>query len=225
MPNIIDSSWQNPTLKILSRSKEITIIVRHSRNLFEYKSNFIDRIHELNSDSYRNAGGAAAGAIVGGVLTGGVGLLAGAAYGGRRRKKAAYLIEFTDGRFIAFETSTNSEIESLDSLINKKLISEIRNSNTQIKIESDPIDVFHTEESKDNSVLLTGISKKSRSKGSNYLVVLGIIGIISALIFLILGASSAKLAFISMALIWTIFYMIFKIFSFILRSFKPVEKS
>lgn len=225
MPNIIDSSWQNPALKISSRSNEVTIVIRQSKNLFEYKSNFIDKIHELNSDIYRNAGGAAAGAIVGGVLTGGVGLLAGAAYGGRRRKKAAYLIEFTDGRFIAFETSTNSEIESLDGLINKKLISEIRGSNTQIKIDSDPIDVLHIEKSENIPVLTLDTVKKPHSKGSNYLVILGIIGIISALIFLILGASSAKLAFISMALIWTIFYLIFKIFSFILRSFKPVEKN
>lgn len=40
----------------------------------------------LNSETYRSAGKAAAGAIVGGILTGGIGLLAGAALGGRRKK-------------------------------------------------------------------------------------------------------------------------------------------
>ncbi|MBS7334242.1 MAG: SHOCT domain-containing protein [Weeksellaceae bacterium] len=40
----------------------------------------------LNQETYRSAGKAAAGAIIGGVLTGGIGLLAGAAIGGKRRK-------------------------------------------------------------------------------------------------------------------------------------------
>lgn len=40
----------------------------------------------LNQEIYRSAGKAAAGAIIGGVLTGGIGLLAGAALGGKRRK-------------------------------------------------------------------------------------------------------------------------------------------
>ncbi|MBL7837499.1 MAG: SHOCT domain-containing protein [Bacteroidetes bacterium] len=41
----------------------------------------------LNQESYRSSGKAAAGAIVGGILTGGIGLLAGAAMGGKRRKE------------------------------------------------------------------------------------------------------------------------------------------
>jgi len=41
----------------------------------------------LNQETYRSAGKAAAGAIIGGVLTGGIGLLAGAALGGKRRKE------------------------------------------------------------------------------------------------------------------------------------------
>lgn len=42
---------------------------------------------ELNQENYRSAGKAAAGAIIGGILTGGIGLLAGAALGGKRRKE------------------------------------------------------------------------------------------------------------------------------------------
>ncbi len=41
----------------------------------------------LNQESYRSSGKAATGAIVGGILTGGIGLIAGAAMGGKRRKE------------------------------------------------------------------------------------------------------------------------------------------
>jgi hypothetical protein len=41
----------------------------------------------LNQETYRSGGRAAAGALVGGILTGGIGLLAGAALGGKRRKE------------------------------------------------------------------------------------------------------------------------------------------
>lgn len=41
----------------------------------------------LNQESYRSGGKAATGAIIGGILTGGIGLLAGAAIGGKRRKE------------------------------------------------------------------------------------------------------------------------------------------
>jgi hypothetical protein len=41
----------------------------------------------VDQERYRSGGKAAAGAIIGGVLTGGLGLLAGAAIGGRRRKE------------------------------------------------------------------------------------------------------------------------------------------
>ena len=41
----------------------------------------------LDSETYRSAGKAAAGAIAGTLLTGGIGLIAGAAIGGKRRKE------------------------------------------------------------------------------------------------------------------------------------------
>lgn len=44
----------------------------------------------------RSAGKAAAGAIVGGVLTGGVGAIVGAAVGGRRKDDSVYWIDFAD---------------------------------------------------------------------------------------------------------------------------------
>lgn len=44
----------------------------------------------------RSAGKAAAGAIVGGVLTGGVGAIVGAAVGGRKKDDSVYWIDFAD---------------------------------------------------------------------------------------------------------------------------------
>lgn len=44
----------------------------------------------------RSAGKAAAGAIIGGVLTGGVGAIAGAAIGGRKKDDSTFWIDFAD---------------------------------------------------------------------------------------------------------------------------------
>ncbi|MGF7049097.1 hypothetical protein J2T13_003605 [Paenibacillus sp. DS2015] len=41
----------------------------------------------------------AAGALIGGVLTGGIGLLAGAAIGGRKKDNSLAVVSFTDGPF------------------------------------------------------------------------------------------------------------------------------
>ena len=47
---------------------------------------------DINSETFRSAGKAATGAIIGGVLTGGLGLIAGAALGGRKRKENTLLL-------------------------------------------------------------------------------------------------------------------------------------
>lgn len=44
----------------------------------------------------RSAGKAAAGAIIGGVLTGGIGAIAGAAIGGRKKDDSSFWIDFAD---------------------------------------------------------------------------------------------------------------------------------
>lgn len=83
-------------------------------NLFSSKISFTfspEQIVEVSLDQqkYRSAGGAATGAIVGGLLTGGIGLLAGAAMGGKRRtenyltlvvshKDRNYEVHFKPGR-------------------------------------------------------------------------------------------------------------------------------
>ncbi|MCM3129035.1 hypothetical protein ACFQ3J_08685 [Paenibacillus provencensis] len=52
---------------------------------------------EWDEKGKRSGGKAAAGAIVGGVLTGGLGLLAGAAIGGRKKDNSLAVITYQDG--------------------------------------------------------------------------------------------------------------------------------
>lgn len=51
---------------------------------------------EWSYDTKRNAGAAAAGAILGGVLTGGIGAIAGAAIGGRKRDNSTAILHIED---------------------------------------------------------------------------------------------------------------------------------
>ncbi len=75
----------------------------------KYKLRDITSVVELDAETFRSGGKAAAGAIIGGVLTGGVGLIAGAAIGGRKRKSASYLIRFSDGEYVVV-TETRRDI-------------------------------------------------------------------------------------------------------------------
>lgn len=77
-------------------------------------------VEEIDRETFRSAGGAAVGAIVGGVLTGGIGLIAGAAFGGRQRKNASYLIRFNDGEHAAIEVSDRNVITVLGHLAQKQ---------------------------------------------------------------------------------------------------------
>lgn len=65
---------------------ELKIMVGFSRKTITIRPDDILEVG-LNQETYRSAGKAAAGAIVGGLLTGGIGLIAGAAIGGKRRKE------------------------------------------------------------------------------------------------------------------------------------------
>ena len=77
---------QKVIIKITSTHLEF-----YFQKFFQYKKVEIPftNITDLGfgSESYRSAGKAAAGAIAGAVLTGGIGLIAGAAIGGKRRQK------------------------------------------------------------------------------------------------------------------------------------------
>ena len=73
----------------------------------------IQVIEEIDEVTYRPAGGAVARAIAGGVLTGGIGFLVGAAFGGRRKQIVSFLVAFNDGQFVAFEETCKSKIKKL----------------------------------------------------------------------------------------------------------------
>ncbi|GKU79274.1 hypothetical protein [Paenibacillus sp. L3-i20] len=62
----------------------------------------------------RSAGKAAAGAIIGGALTGGLGLLAGAAIGGRKKDASTAVFTFHDGQRL-YVTATGKDFEKLQS--------------------------------------------------------------------------------------------------------------
>jgi hypothetical protein len=83
-------------------------------NAKNYKEADIETITPIDEEKYRSGGRAAAGAIIGGVLTGGLGFLAGAAIGGRRRKTGTYLVTFKDGSHVAFEEKSNSTLKVID---------------------------------------------------------------------------------------------------------------
>ncbi len=82
----------------------------------------IVRVTEIAEETYRSGGKAAAGAIIGGLLTGGIGLLAGAAIGGRKRRTASFLIQFIDENHVAFEESDAQTVTTLSALAKKYMV-------------------------------------------------------------------------------------------------------
>lgn len=72
----------------------------------------------------RSAGKAAAGAIIGGALTGGVGAVAGAAIGGRKRDASTFWIDFMD-----YETKQKFSVQVRPHKRSKNQISEFRPAN------------------------------------------------------------------------------------------------
>ncbi|MDN4093563.1 hypothetical protein QYF48_12130 [Brevibacillus agri] len=77
--------------------KNALILQQNTGNPYKYK---IQVIHvEWDEQGQRSLGKAAAGAIVGGVLTGGIGLIAGAAIGGRKKDNSIAIVRYKDGDF------------------------------------------------------------------------------------------------------------------------------
>lgn len=80
----------------------------------KYEEVDIETITPIDEEKYRSGGRAAAGAIIGGILTGGLGFVAGAAIGGRRRKTSTFLVTFKDGSHVAFEEKSNSNLKVIE---------------------------------------------------------------------------------------------------------------
>lgn len=84
--------FQNPCpIKIQFKDSHVDFILPKgflkTQTVSFYPKDIVEVSFEGNS--FRSAGGAAVGAIAGGLLTGGVGLLAGAAIGGRRKREGS----------------------------------------------------------------------------------------------------------------------------------------
>lgn len=119
MAEIIDTSLSGGTLGISGATFAVT---SGFRVVAKYTEADIASVQVLDEETYRSGGKAVAGAVIGGVLTGGIGLLAGAALGGRRRKEGAYIVTFKDGNHVAFRTTNKATIAKMQPfLIRAKL--------------------------------------------------------------------------------------------------------
>lgn len=94
-------------------------VVKINKRLYYFLGSHKDEKHT------RSAGKAAAGAIVGGILTGGVGAVAGAAIGGRKKDESTFWIDFAD-----YETKQEFSVQVKPSpKVSKNSISDFRPAN------------------------------------------------------------------------------------------------
>ncbi len=121
MTRLIDTSHEGSSLIIKAGFGQIQFqFVKGFKTPGKYKGDDIRSVSEIDEEQFRSAGKAVVGAIVGGVLTGGIGLLAGAAFGGRRRKTGSYMVIFSDGHHAVFEEKKKSIVKHLDKMIEKE---------------------------------------------------------------------------------------------------------
>lgn len=93
-------------------------IVKIKNKLYYYLGSHKEEKHT------RSAGKAAAGAIIGGVLTGGVGAIAGAAIGGRKKEDSTFWMDFAD-----FETKQEFSVQVKPAKSSIREISNFRVAN------------------------------------------------------------------------------------------------
>jgi hypothetical protein len=98
----------------ISKGKEPGTL-KFKTGLFSSTTMGIESVDWLHSDT-RSAGKAAAGAIIGGVLTGGLGAIAGAAIGGRKKDASTAVIRFADGQQLHV-AANGKEFEQLQRLM------------------------------------------------------------------------------------------------------------
>jgi hypothetical protein len=108
-----------------SWSDQLKISLSYGWKSHAYTQKQFDTVTPIDEDKYRSAGGAAAGAIIGGILTGGIGLLAGAAFGGRRKQRSSYLVTFDDGHHVAFEEAKKDKIKRLNHLVQSSKVKSL----------------------------------------------------------------------------------------------------
>jgi radical SAM superfamily enzyme with C-terminal helix-hairpin-helix motif len=133
MTRLIDTSHDGTKLIVKSGFGQIEFhFIKGFKTPGKYKASDIKAVSEVDEEQFRSAGKAVIGAVVGGVLTGGIGLLAGAAFGGRRRKTGSYMVIFNDGHHVVFEETKGSAVKVLDKMIEKE---NARNAVAQAKLK------------------------------------------------------------------------------------------
>lgn len=121
MAKVIDSSFEECALTTgLGMVAGVKLRIQVGWKAQKYVQKQFESVEEIDAEVFRSGGKAAVGAIVGGVLTGGIGLIAGAAIGGRKRKTASYLIRLEGGEYIAFEEKDRNVMKVLDQLAQKQ---------------------------------------------------------------------------------------------------------
>ena len=123
MTKLIQASDGISSIKLdVSWKKPFYIDCFSGFNLVTYYPEDIESAEEIDEETYRSAGATAGWAIAGGLLTGGIGLIAGAAIGARRRKNAIYLVKFKDGQFVAFQQKGGPALKAFQDYLLKQSI-------------------------------------------------------------------------------------------------------
>jgi hypothetical protein len=110
---IIGTSLDHGTVEIIVYLGVLSVKGKKNGQKVSYDGNDLKSVEAIDADTYRSGGGAALGAVIGGVLTGGLGFLAGAAFGGRKRHDATYLITFNDEERVAFSENCKKVVKYL----------------------------------------------------------------------------------------------------------------
>lgn len=121
MTKVIETSITDGTVNISTAFGVVQFqVVKGWRVPRTYTATDIADVHAVSEETFRHGGKAVAGAVIGGVLTGGIGLLAGAAIGGRRRKEGIYIVTFTDGHHIVIETHNKKLLAIFQPILMRK---------------------------------------------------------------------------------------------------------
>lgn len=102
------------------KTKPVFVCSESWRKSQKYDQSQLVDLRVVDHDKWRSAGGAAALGIAGGILTGGLGLIAGAAIGGRRKQTATFVAKFSDGRFVVFTERRKDHLKVLTRIVIQK---------------------------------------------------------------------------------------------------------
>lgn len=116
MNDLIESGGRFKAVEVrlnFLKTKPTFVCSESWRKSQKYDESQIVDLRIVDHDKWRSAGGAAALGIAGGILTGGLGLIAGAAIGGRRKQTATFVAKFSDSSFVVFTEKRKDHLKVL----------------------------------------------------------------------------------------------------------------